>query len=73
LARLKELVYAKVPRDGSGYLSVMHAEVPDQAEALATELCNELQLREVPILDVPPAIVVHGGPGILGVAFFTTT
>jgi hypothetical protein len=25
----------------------------------------------VPILDVPPAIVTHGGPGILAAAFFT--
>jgi fatty acid-binding protein DegV len=24
----------------------------------------------VPIPDVPPAIVTHGGPGILGVSFF---
>jgi hypothetical protein len=28
-------------------------------------------LKSVPILDVPPAIVVHGGPGILAAAFFT--
>jgi DegV family protein with EDD domain len=71
-ARLKELVYEKIPRDGSGYLSVMHAAVPEQAQALAGELRAELGLKELPpILDVPPAIVVHGGPGILAVAFFT--
>ncbi|MCL5994610.1 MAG: DegV family protein [Chloroflexi bacterium] len=73
LARLKELVYERIPQDGSGHLSVMHAAVPDQAEALAQELCAQLKLRDIPILDVPPAIVVHGGPGILGVAFFTTS
>jgi DegV family protein with EDD domain len=69
LARLKELVLEQIPRDG-GYLSVMHAGVPDQGQALADDLRAQLNLPHVPILDVPPAIVTHGGPGILGVAFF---
>jgi len=71
LARLKELVALGLPSDGTGYLSVMHAGVPDEAEALAADLCEQHGLETVPILDVPPAIVTHGGPGILGVAFFT--
>jgi len=70
LARMKGLVLDQIPRDGSGYLSVMHGGVPDQAQALADELGAELGLARVPILDVPPAIVTHGGPGILGVGFF---
>ncbi len=68
--RLKELVLEQIPRDGSGYLSVMHAGVPEQGQALADDLAAQLNLPDVPILDVPPAIVTHGGPGILGVAFF---
>ena len=70
VARLKELVLEQIPRDGSGYLSVMHAGVPEQGQALADDLAAQLNLPNVPILDVPPAIVTHGGPGILGVAFF---
>ncbi len=70
LVRLKELVLEQIPRDGSGYLSVMHAGVPEQGQALADDLAAQLNLPDVPILDVPPAIVTHGGPGILGVAFF---
>jgi len=72
LARLKSLVLEQIPRDGSGHLSVMHADVPDQAQALADELHAELNQTPIPILDVPPAIVTHGGPGILGVGFFVT-
>ena len=72
LARLKELVLAQFARDGSGYLSVMHAGVPDLGQALADDLGAQLGLSHVPILDVPPAIVTHGGPGILGVAFFVS-
>ena len=70
VARLKELVYEKIARDGSGYLAVMHAAVPDQAQVLADELCAELNLKDIPIMDVPPAIVVHAGPGIVAVSFF---
>jgi DegV family protein with EDD domain len=71
LARLKELVREKSAPGEAGYVSVMHAAVPDQAQTLADELCAQQNLRHIPILDVPPAIVVHGGPGILGVAFFS--
>ncbi len=70
VARLKELVFEQIPGDGSGYLSVMHAAVPDQAHSLADDLSETLGLDSVPILDVPPAIVTHAGPGVLAVAFF---
>jgi DegV family protein with EDD domain len=70
VARLKELVLQQIPNDGSGHLSVMHASATDQAQALADDLCAQLGLQSVPILDVPPAIVTHAGPGVLAVAFF---
>ena len=70
LTRLKDLVYSQAPRDGKAYLSVMHASVPDLGKELADEVCQEFKLSSIPILDVPPAIVTHGGPGILAVAFF---
>ncbi len=70
LARLKELVLEQYPRDGEGYLSVMHAGVPEQGQALADDLAAQLGLSEVPVLDVPPAIVTHAGPGVLGAGFF---
>lgn len=70
LARLKEIVCEQIPHDGSGYLSVMHAGVPEEGRALAADLGQMIGQTEVPIADVPPAIVTHGGPGILGVGFF---
>ena len=69
-ARLVELALEQIPRDGQGHLTVMHAAVPDEARALAAQLGSQLGLADVPILDMPPAIVTHGGPGILGVSFF---
>jgi len=71
LKRLFELVKSQAARNGEGYLSVMHAAVPELAEEFAQTLCSEFKLKSIPILDVPPAIVVHGGPGILAAAFFT--
>ena len=59
-----------MPHHGEGYLTVMHAGVPEQGLALAEELGQLIDQAFVPIADVPPAIVTHGGPGILGVGFF---
>jgi DegV family protein with EDD domain len=71
LRRLKELVLERYPRKGEGYLTILHAGVPDQGQSLANELGEKLGLNQVPIYDMPPAIVTHGGPGVLGVSFFT--
>ena len=71
LGRLKEVVLEQIPHDGSGYLSIMHAGVPEQGQALAAELSVAVDQPYVPVRDVPPAIVTHGGPGILAAAFFS--
>jgi DegV family protein with EDD domain len=70
LARLKEIVLEQIPHDGSGYLSVMHADCPEEGKALADELGRQINQPEVPVVAVPPAIVTHGGPGILAAGFF---
>lgn len=70
LIRLREIVLEQIPRDGQGYLTVMHAGVPDAGQALADELGAALGLTTVPLHEVPPAVIVHGGPGILGAGFF---
>jgi DegV family protein with EDD domain len=69
--RLKEIVCEQYPRNSQGYLSVLHAGVPDEGLALALDLKQLLNLEDAPLFDMPPAIVTHAGPGILGVAFFT--
>ncbi len=71
ISRLRELVKSQAARDGEAYISVMHAGVPDLARDFANTLCIDFDLPDLPILDVPPAIVTHGGPGILAAAFFT--
>jgi DegV family protein with EDD domain len=71
IMRLVHLVKSQASRTGEAYISVMHASIPELAEEFANTLCNEFSLKSIPILDVPPAIIVHGGPGILAAAFFT--
>jgi len=70
VARLTELVQDQCPRDDAGRLTIMHAGVLEQGVALAQDLSKMLGVSQIPIVDVPPAIVTHGGPGMLGVGFF---
>lgn len=70
LERIKELVAQDFPKNQDGYLTVLHAGVAQQGQALAEDLRLKLGVKNVPVYDMPPAIVTHGGPGILGVAFF---
>lgn len=72
LARLKQIVIEQIPQDGSGFLSVMHAGVPEEAQALAEELGRLVNQPDVAVYDVPPAIATHGGPGILAASFIVS-
>ncbi|HIP87219.1 MAG TPA: DegV family protein [Anaerolineales bacterium] len=71
LARLRELILAECPRSDEAHLCVMHADAGAEAEALAADFAAKLGLSTVPIYELPPAIVVHAGPGVLATAFFT--
>jgi DegV family protein with EDD domain len=71
LARLRELVLDECPRSADAHLCVMHADAETEAHSLADEFAAALGLSQVPVYLVPPAIVVHGGPGVLAAAFFT--
>lgn len=71
LARLRELILAECPRSDEAHLCVMHADAEAEAEALAADFAAKLGLSTVPIYELPPAIVVHAGPGVLATAFFT--
>jgi len=70
LARLRELVLEECPPRDESHLCVMHADAHAQARALADGFAVQLGLSDVPIYLLPPAIVVHGGPGLLAVGFF---
>lgn len=70
VARLRELVLEQCPRTPDAHLCVMQADAVREAQALAEELAAGLGLSDVPVYEMPPAVVVHAGPGVLGVGFF---
>ncbi len=70
LARLVEIVESQCPKSDEAHLSVIQVAAEDEARDLAATLKARMNLSEVPIYELPPAIVVHGGPGAMGVGFF---
>jgi DegV family protein with EDD domain len=68
--RLVEIVEEQCPKDSEAHLCVMQADAIEEAEVLAADLKSRMNLTSIPIYELPPAIVVHGGPGVLGIGFF---
>lgn len=73
LARIRELVVLACPRSRESFLCVMHADARGEAQDLASGLGSALGLEEIPIYELPPAIVAHGGPGILATSYFSAS
>jgi DegV family protein with EDD domain len=72
IARLKEIVLSECPHGPQARLTVMHGDAEEEAHALAGELCEQIGCPQttVPIYDLPPAILVHAGPGVLAVSYY---
>jgi len=68
--RIKELVFEQCPHGEQSLITVSHCGGKERAEQLAAELSEVLEIDHIPVYEVPPAIVVHGGPGIIEVSFF---
>ena len=68
--RLKQLVLEKCPKGKDSYITVSHCGGQERAEKFANELKKPLKINSIPVYEVPPAVVVHGGPGIISVSFF---
>jgi DegV family protein with EDD domain len=70
LARMLEIVEEQCPKGAEAHLCLMHADSDGEAGFLAAELMSKMNLSSLPIYELPPAIVTHGGPGALAVGFF---
>lgn len=68
--RVKELIRAQCPHGPECHITVEHGDAEQDAHNMANELKNELMVTEVPIYELPPAIIVHAGPGVLAISFF---
>ena len=70
LERFIELVIKECPKTELAYLNVQHGGAIEEAESLRKILIDKTGINEIPITNLPAAILVHGGPGVLGVSFF---
>jgi DegV family protein with EDD domain len=70
LMRLHEIVESQYPRDVQAFITVMQGDALVEAEQLAVDLKARFGGGDIPVYEVPPAIIVHAGPGVLAVSFF---
>jgi DegV family protein with EDD domain len=70
LARLMEVAAEECKGGESAHLCVIQVEAEQEAEALAAELKSKMGIPNIPIYELPPAIVVHAGPRAMGIGFF---
>jgi DegV family protein with EDD domain len=70
LERLHELIYQDCPQGADSYITVLQLAAENEARALADDFAKYYNLPDVPISEMPPAIAVHAGPGVLGVGYF---
>jgi DegV family protein with EDD domain len=70
LARLVEVVEQQCPGGEPAHLCALQVEAEKEAESLVEELKARLNVPQIPIYELPPAIVVHAGPRAMGVGFF---
>jgi DegV family protein with EDD domain len=70
LARLEEVIREQCPRSPEAYLSVMQVDAQEEARVLADSLQSWWGCGDVRVVELPPAIVTHGGPKTMGVGFF---
>ena len=70
LARLVEVVTESYKGGVDAHLCVLQVESENEAQALVEELKSKVRVAEIPIYELPPAIIVHAGPKAMGVGFF---
>lgn len=68
--RLKALVLEECPHGDESLITLSHCGGKERVEKMAVELSEALQVSHIPVYEVPPAIVVHTGPGTISVSFF---
>ncbi|HEY3364768.1 MAG TPA: DegV family protein [Symbiobacteriaceae bacterium] len=68
--RALELMQERIPAGRKIWMSILHAQVPEEAAAWVEEVKKIYQVEEYWIASIGPVIATNGGPGTLGVAFF---
>lgn len=70
LARLIEVAAESCKGGDNAHLCVLQVAAEKEAQALVEQLKARIPVDEIPIYQLPPAIVVHSGPQAMGVGLF---
>lgn len=70
LNRLVEVVTEQCRGGDDAHLCVLQVEAQNEAQVLANELKSRVDVPQIQIYELPPAITVHAGPKAMGVGFF---
>jgi len=70
LLRLHELICQDCPKTADSYITVLQLGAESEAKLLAKDFAEYIGMPDVPVAEMPPAIGVHAGPGVLGVGYF---
>ncbi len=73
VARLRAIVDEAVRGKSRAQVGVTHTGSPAEAEALAQEFRRTYALDECLVIEMPPAVAAHAGPGALGAAYYVDT
>jgi EDD domain protein, DegV family len=71
MARIVELVKEQCPHNQNSHLAIFQAEAMEDALLLKSEFAEFMSLDSIRITKLPPAIIVHAGPGVVAASFFT--
>jgi DegV family protein with EDD domain len=64
------LIQKECPRNEDACFCIQEGGDKEEAEMLAAEVGKVMGFTNIPMYTVPPAILVHGGPGVVGVSYF---
>lgn len=67
---LINLVQKECPQSKEAYFCIQEGGEKKEAAELSNEIGKLMGFKNIPMYTVPPAILVHGGPGIIGVSYF---
>ncbi len=71
MSRLIELVLKDVSRSGDANITLMEGDAKEDIKIWQAELAQALGITGIPIYFLPPAILVHSGPGAMAISYFT--
>lgn len=70
LARLVDVAAESCKGGDDAHLCVLQVAAEKEAESLVEQLKSRISVDNIPIYQLPPAIVVHAGPKAMGIGFF---